>query len=223
MSCHTGTEPPVNDNSGPLIPLAIGNYWIYQSYTLNADGSVLFVEKDLAGYKITDTLSVSLNGDKKKTFQYAMCDSSRNLKTSDTRLIYSGKDGLYYAGITDSGIVKMSFVDLMFKYPVNKSDETLAHTFYYDPYGNPENVPDSIVTTYTCVSTDSLFNTPVGNFKCVVYKLKLMLDDVFYLGDVYYFIKPGLGLVGIVYILYSYITNKHYYATKSILVHYKLN
>ena len=36
---------------------------------------------------------------------------------------------------------------------------------------------------------------------------KLMLDDVFYLGDIYYFLKPGVGLVGIIEMIYSYITN----------------
>ena len=117
----------------------------------------------------------------------------------------------------------MLFNDLMFKYPDNKGDETLAHTFYFDIYGNIDNIPDSIKTTYTCVSTDSLFSTPVGDFRCIVYKIKLMLDDVFYLGDVYYFLKPGVGLIGTIYITYSYITNEHYYFLKNVLVKYKLN
>jgi len=222
ISCHNSTEPPIDENNEPLIPLAVGNYWVYQQYTLNNDGSILYAEKLLSGFKISDTLSVTLNGEKQITFQCSRCDSSANWTSSEARLIYIGKDGIYYSGITDNDTLKLSFNDLMFKYPATKGEETLAHTFYYEIFGNPENIPDSIVTTYTCVSTDSLFSTPVGNFRCTVYKIKLMLDAVFYLGDVYYFFRPGVGLVGTIYMVYSYYTNENYYAIKNVLVNYKL-
>ncbi len=223
MSCNSGTEPPVDENSGPIIPLAVGNYWVYQEYSLNSDGSIDtdIVHDLLAGFIITDTLSVSLNGDKLKTFQCSMYGPPDYI-SSKTRLIYSGKDGIYYAGITIEDSVTMSFNDLVFKYPANKGDETLAHTFYHNIYGNSGNVPDYIVTTYTCVSTDSLFSTPVGDFRCVVYKLKLMLDDIFYLGDIYYFFKPTLGLVGMIEMPYSYISDEHFYFLKTVLVDYKV-
>ena len=220
MTCNLGTGP-ADENAGPIIPLAVGNYWVYQQYSLNNDGSVSFAVEDLRGYKITDILSVSLNGGNQKTFKYTRYAPGGD-PYSEAKLIYNGKEGIYYAGITDKDTIKMLFNDLMFKYPANKGDETTAHTFYYYIFGNLDNIPDSIVTTYTCVSTDSLFSTPVGDFRCIVYKLKLMLDNIFYLGDVYYFFKPGLGLVGIIYMTYSYISNEHYYFLKTVLVDYKV-
>ncbi len=220
VSCNLGTGP-ADENAGPIIPLAVGNYWVYQEYSLNNDGSISFVHDLLAGFKITDTLSINLNGVKQRTFKYSRYGPPDYI-SSEARLIYSGKGGLYYAGITIKDSVKMLFNDLMFKYPANKGDETLAHTFYHNIYGNSGHVPDSIVTTYTCVSTDSLFSTPVGDFRCIVYKLKLMLDDIFYLGDIYYFFKPTLGLVGMIDMPYSYITNEHFYSLKTVLIDYKV-
>jgi hypothetical protein len=222
-SCHNSTEPPIDENKGPLIPLAVGNYWVYQQYTLNNDGSILYAEKLLSGFKISDTLSVTLNGEKQITFQCSICDSSANWTSSEARLIYIGKDGIYYAGIADNDTLKLSFNDLMFKYPATKGEETLAHTFYVDIFGNFLNIPDSISNSYSCISMDSIFSTPIGNFSCIVYKLQLTLDNVFYLGDLYYFLKPGLGLVGTVFMAYSYYSNEHYYAIKNVLVDYKLN
>ena len=210
MSCHSGTEPPIDENKDPLIPLAVGNYWVYDAYYLKEDGSIDFPawpESNVFGFKVSDTLNVTLNGKKTKTFKLSLYDHPTNSTSSEAKLIYNGKDGIYYSGITDKDTVKMLFDDLLFVYPPTKGYETLAHTFYYTSTGNYLNILDSIKTTYTCVSTDSLFSTPVGNFRCIVYKLKLMLDDVFYLGDIYYFLKPGVGLVGIIEMTYSYITN----------------
>ena len=223
MSCHSGVEPPVDDNTGPLIPLAVGNYWVYQEYDLNSDGSIRSANQYIRGYKITDTLSVNLDGTKQKTFRCNRCDSSTSWTSFDGRLLYNGNDGTYYAGVTDRDSVSTLFNDLMFKYPTNKGHETAARTFYYNIFCNFDNVPDSVITTYTCVSTDSLFSTPFGDFKCVVYKLKLMLDDYFYLGDVYYFFKPGLGMVGTIFMTYSYYSNEHYYFLKDVLIDYNLN
>ena len=222
MSCHSGVGPTIDDNTSPLIPLAVGNYWVYQEYSLNKDGSIRSATEDLGGFKIIDTLSVSLNGQRLKAFQYSRYDSSTNWSSPEGKLIYYGNDGVHFAGTTEKDSINLLFNDLMFKYPTNKGEKTLAHTFYYFLFGNLENIPDSVITTYTCVSTDSLFSTPVGDFRCIVYKLRLMLDDYFYLGDAYYFFKPDLGLVGLIRVIYSYITDKHYYSTKDVLVNYRL-
>lgn len=223
LSCNSVTDPPISKKPEPLMPLAVGNFWVYQGYYLKDDGSIDYPEYFTFGYKISDKLSIAIKEKEITSFKCALYNPRTNYTSTKTKLIYNGIEGLYYAGIANKDTVKMLFNDLMFKIPPIKGEENLAHTFYYKPSGNYLNISDSVITNYTCVSTDSLFSTPVGDFNCVVYKLKLMLDDVFYLGDIYYFIKPGLGLVGIMDIGYSHITNKHFYFQKTVLVDYKLN
>lgn len=226
VSCNNSNEPVIPKEDVPLMPLKIGNHWTYLGYYLTEDGTVdypEYLENYAFGYKISDTLSINIEGKKYCTYKLAQYDPQTNYVSSDAKLIYNNALSLYYAGNFKANKVSLTFNDMVFKYPVKKNDSYKAHTFYYNTYGNYLRIPDTLTTDYVCVSIDSLFTTPIGEFKCVVYKTRLMLDDIFYLGDLYSFYKPGIGLIGTILMNYSYITQSHHYFLKEVLINYKLN
>lgn len=115
----------------------------------------------------------------------------------------------------------MTFNDLIFPYPVEKGESVSGHVFYYNNSGNTSNVHDEAITHYTCISVDSLFTTPVGNFRCIVYKMVWQDFEPFFRAEVYYFIKPGLGIVGMVEMAFHYNNNRYTYISKTLLTNYK--
>lgn len=219
-SCKNSTEPAEEaEPIGPLVPLAVDNYWIYNDYYLNNnDGTVYSKISDSTGYCVSDTSRIS-NGI--KVFKFAHYALSGNYIFPETRYIYNGPGGLYYAGTDSANQARLSFDDLLFKYPVNEGETYKAHIFYYNLSGNYFTIPDTEIVDYTCVSTNLTFLTPAGAFNCVVYKARINEGLGFYM-EVYYFYKPGLGLVGTVQILYR--PDKSYaFFIKTALTNYKLN
>ncbi len=74
----------------------------------------------------------------------------------------------------------MTFNDLIFSYPAEKGKIVSGHVFYYSTLGNYSNIPDEFITQYKCVTTDSLFTTPLGEFNCIVYKMAYADFDPLY-------------------------------------------
>ena len=230
VSCKDNSVEPIECE--PLIPLRVGNYWLYQNYLLDPDsGSITHPEyssKD--GFIINDSLSQSMLGSNFISYHISICgedlkpiDDTNYLLYGGSKLIYQNNNGFYYSGIVRKDTIVMQFNDLVFPYPATKGKSTNGHVFYYSTIGNGSNVPDEIITQYTCVSTDSLFTTPLGDFRCIVYKMAWQDFESLFRDDVYYFIKPGLGIVGIVQRVYFYKLNKYNYMREYILTDYKIN
>ncbi len=211
-----------------LIPLSIGNYWLYQGYYLNDDGSVNFPQDHKYGFIIDDTVLQIINEDRIVNYKFFNC--GEELKPyydkpgsfEGSKLVYQNRFGLYYSGTEKYDTIKMTFNDLIFPYPVEKGKSVNGHMFYYSTLGNNANVPDEIITQYTCVSTDSLFTTPLGDFRCIVFKIAYADFEPLYRDEVYYFIKPGIGIVGMVEMTYHYRSNKYNYFLKNVLTDYKI-
>jgi hypothetical protein len=213
----------------PLIPLGVGNYWLYQAYYLKSDdGSIKFPEANKFGFIIDDTLSQVING--KRILNYKLFNCGEELKPyydkpgsfEGSKLVYHDKSGIYYSGIEKYDTLKMSFNDLIFPYPAKKNESVSGHVFYYSTLGNALNVSDEVITQYTCVSTDSIYTTPLGDFRCVVYKMVYADFDPLFRDEVYYFIKPGLGIVGMVEMVYHYSLKTHSYFKRTVLTNYKI-
>lgn len=219
--------PPVEYK--PLIPLSVGNYWLYRGYTLNPDnGSVNFPDQHKFGFIIDDTVSQIINGS--RIVNYKLFNCGEELKPyydkpgsfEGSKLIYQSRNGVWYSGIEKYDTVKMSFNDLIFPNPAIKGESVSGHVFYYSTTGNYSNVPNEATTQYTCISTDSLFTTPLGDFRCIVYKMAWQDYKPLFRDEVYYFIKPGIGVVGMVLMVYHYSSNKYSYFMKHVLTDYKI-
>ncbi|MEW6509286.1 MAG: hypothetical protein AB1432_16260 [Bacteroidota bacterium] len=230
ISCKDNSVDPLPVKYDPLIPLSVGNYWLYQGYYLYDDGSVNFPQDYKYGFIVSEP-PLQLN-DRKDTQYYQVSYCGEDLKPIDdsnwllyggSKLVHQDNNGFYYAGIVRKDTVTMTFSDLIFPYPTKEGKSTSGHVFYYSTLGNYSNVPDDVITQYTCVSTDSLFSTPFGDFRCIVYKMAYQDFEPLFRDDVYYFIKPGLGIVGIVQMVYHYSSNKYSYLNKHVLTQYKIN
>lgn len=111
---------------------------------------------------------------------------------------------------------------MIFPHPVKKNRTVVGHVFYYSPLGNLSNVPDEDIAKYTCISTDSLFSTPTGDYKCIVYRMEYYDFETLFRDEVCYFIKPGLGIVGMIEKIYHYKKKDYWYVKKYVLTNYKL-
>ena len=227
------TEPPPlppETKYEPLIPISEGNYWLYMGYTLMSESyeggrpdnwKFGFIIRKLPPQPATklDSSNYVMNicGDK-----LTLVDDSKFNPVGGNHLVYNGNKGFYYTGKIKSDTLAISFKDLIFPYPAAKGTSVIGRVFYYSNIGNYNNVPDNAYTTYTCISTDSLFSTPAGEFRCIVYKAAFLDIPPLFRDDVYYFIKPGLGIVGMVTRVYRYSTKEYNYFNKILLTDYKI-
>lgn len=232
-SCKDNTtEPPVPPETKyePLIPISEGNYWLYREYTLmseNYEGG----DSNSSKYGfIISKLPIQLTT-KLDTSNYVMyrCrenltifDDSQYIQVGGNHLVYQNENGFYYTGKIRKDSLVQSFKDLIFPNQAVKGKKTSGRVFYYSTIGNYMNIPDNANTEYTCISTDSLLSTPAGDFSCVVYKAAFEDVPPLFRGDVYYFIKPGIGIVGMIQTIYYYSTKKYIYAYKTLLTDYKI-
>lgn len=224
--CHKNPVEPADYE--PLIPLSVGNYWLYREYELNSDGSGGTPSQWKFGFIIADTLSQIINGE--RTLNYKLFNCGEELKPyydkpssfEGSKLIYLNRNGLYYSGNEKYDTLKMSFNDLIFPYPAQKGELVGGHVFYYSTLGNYSNVPDDVITDYTCVSTDSSITTMLGDFRCIVFKMAYADFEPLYRDEVYYFVRPGLGIVGMIEMVYHYNLKKYSYLRKTLLTDYKI-
>lgn len=222
---------PVEPDHDMLIPLKAGNYWLYQGYYLNPDnGSIVdSIWGGKYGFIIHYPTAQIENIASPFNYQISIChedlkpiDDTNILLYGGSKLIYQNNSGFYYSGIVRKDTLTMYFNDLIFPYPVEKGTSVRGHVFFYSALGNGSNVPDEVITEYTCVSTDSLYTTPLGEFRCIVYQMIYIDYYPLSRAEVYYFIKPGLGIVGMVNMTYHYSTNKYRYFSKYVVTDYKI-
>ncbi|MEW6194429.1 MAG: hypothetical protein AB1521_04630 [Bacteroidota bacterium] len=231
IGCDNTIEPVPPVEYDTLIPLNIGNYWLYQGYYLNRDdGTIDFPEYNKFGFIIHSLPTYLNNSIVSENLQMSICgedltpiDDSNILLYGGSKLVYHNNKGVYYTGIIRKDSLVMVFNDLIFPYPVEKGESATGHVFYYSPLGNGSNVPDDVITEYTCISTDSLFATPIGDFRCIVFRMSYVDFEPLFRGEVYYFIRPNLGIVGTIEMVYHYGQNKYSYLKKYVLTEYKIN
>ncbi len=103
VGCDDTIEPVPPMEYDTLIPLAIGNYWLYQGYYLNSDdGSVKFPQDNKFGFIIDDTLSLIIDGHKTLNYKLFNCDESlqpyydKPGSFEGSKLIYQERKGFYY-------------------------------------------------------------------------------------------------------------------------------
>jgi len=234
ISCNDNSDNPVGSDPleyDTLISLNVGNYWLYLDYYLNDDGSVDSSVSPIGefGFIIHSPPTQSNYSSNYTNYQMSMCeedltpvDDSYYLTYGGSKMVYENENGFYYSGIVRADSVVMTFNDLIFPYPAEEGDSADGHVFYYSTAGNYLNVSDELITQYKCVSTDSSFTTPLGDFNCIVYKMAYYDIEPVVRSEVYYFIKPGLGIVGMVNMKYRYNRDEYTYFMKYVLTDYHI-
>lgn len=228
LQCNNTLNDPVKPvdpvDYDTLIPLKAENFWIYKKYSLNSDGTVY------SSYKFNSGFIVKNFKSNRDVYNFYRCDTTLRpiidtayLEYGGSKLVFQNSEGFHYSGIKRGDSIINTFDDLIFPYPATKGNIVSGRLFFYSSLGNSLNVPDERTTDYTCLSTDTLFVTPLGEFNCIAVKMVYYDFEPIFRDEVIYFIKPGLGIVGMVQMVYHYSKDQYSYAGKEILVNYQLN
>lgn len=194
FSCNN-TEPeevikPEFENNG-LLPLKVGNYWKYKVEFLKSDGSFFY---DGLPFEIRINRQTVKN---EMVPYYSRVYVDQNGKADTLEWLFRNKsDGLYLLG----GRAKRDSLftsTLYLKFPVTKGEFWFFQGIVYNNYIEKFELNSSF--KYTCVSTDSTFQTPIGTFSCIVFHHReKQAYDVLEEIDVYEFYTKQLGLIGII-------------------------
>jgi len=201
-SCSNPVEP-VNNNdtvkaevSNGILPLKVGYYWKYKNYNLREDSSIAGEGID-DEYKITKYSKITLGDTNYVVFHsiYGYLDSTGYIFDSDEWYLKNFHDGLYLMGgnyEADSIYAKL----IWYKYPVKKGESWQSPHLVYNLIQNKYLIEDTV--SYTCIDTSAIFNTPLGNFKCVVYYHRWVDNegDAMSIWDIYDYYSYNMGLVG---------------------------
>jgi hypothetical protein len=182
-SCSDSGTAVVGNKTVEILPLAIGNQWIYSVQPYDVNGS-FYSPWEGGRTVLADTM---IDGEKWFTWD-----------STDVRHFWiNHSDGfyLYPATWSDGSSIKKT-KQLYYKYPGTVGDAP--------PYLRTKYTDHSSYDTYEIVSTDSLFTTPAGDFHCYVYEFYSYSEDSATHTKTkeaskykyFYFYAPGVGLVG---------------------------
>lgn len=181
-----GDDDPEVDTS-VLLPLAVGNYWAYQTTWL--DGAIT----DSSTVEITRRMPVTYEGEALTAFAESV--RFNGLPPPEYEWLRgNGEGGLYMmGGIADTDTLVLRKLDR--KYPAREGETWSAVRLVYRLSSTREfGVQDTVVVSLE--STEEPIETPAGRFKCHVYKYSFRpANDVLEKWDVFEYYTPGVGLV----------------------------
>lgn len=213
-----GPEKPGVPSSDGLLPLKAGNEWTYRSYYLDGQTGEIKLEMPDSYQKllIPEYIKGSFKGNLYEGFSWdnQFVGSEQD---SIVKWVYINRpDGLYQVGglaKTDTSINNI----LHYKYPVNKGESWLVPRLFFEPYSFLKFFIDDSVK-YECTDTAAVFQTPIGDFKCYVYRHLVDLGDDIGSDEEYFeYFKPGFGMVGTIIKEYTASTGKSSYRYKIVL------
>ena len=182
------------DLESVLIPLSVGNSWSYEQL-FYMSGEVVEGLTDSGKVKIVGDTTIDYEG---QCYRVAIWNDFHPLdEPKDHRWFFgNGTDGMYLLGgvsSTDTIVVKI----LYRKYPAQEGDTWRVPRLSYYLLPKEFFFDDSI--TYTCVSTDEEFETPLGTFVCYVYHYRIKPEeDVLAYWEYYDYFAPDIGNVGVI-------------------------
>lgn len=202
-SCGNNPTMPVNNYepaSAGILPLKVGNFWTYKTYVLNKDGSI---KREYPPQAATGVFDYSSNWKNQNVSgfiwgSYFTDSTITRLPPSDVLdiswLYINKNDGLHIIGSSiDSIFAVVDF--LQYKYPIKADESWLRPHFGFDIDMQSYTVADT--QSVTCIDTAAIFDTPVGQFKCHVYRYIVPQgDDVSEWLEYNEYYKPGFGKVG---------------------------
>ena len=171
--------------TGDLMPLAVGNYWEYESIILSR-------HRDTLRQEVTAEVHVPI-GD---TIYTAYAMNFVPLPPDFPSYYWlrrNGEEGLYLmGGIADTDTLFMYEVE--YKLPIRVGEVFEAPQIAFSFSRHEFYISDAL--RITLVDDDREVVTPAGKFECYVYNFDLSAgDDVVERLDYYMFYSPGVGLV----------------------------
>ncbi|MFA5668209.1 MAG: hypothetical protein WC967_03125 [Balneolaceae bacterium] len=171
--------------SGELFPLAVGNYWIYETTYLD-------VLKDTIRYEVTGEVQVPV-GDT----SYTAYATNFVPFPSDLEPYYwlrrNGEQGIYtMGGISNADTLFMN--EVVYKLPSEIGETIQTPQLAFSQERLEFYISDTL--SITLIDDDREIVTPAGKFECYVYNFDLSMgDDVADRFDYYLFFSLGSGLV----------------------------
>ena len=166
-----------------LVPLEVGNYWLYNHYW--GDGSVMVdsVRKEVLGAE-----DVVIDGQSIRVYRYGIVPLE-----IDNRIFAANlDDGLYKMGSVETGDV--SWVkELAFPFPGQLGDVGSMDAYMlYEP--------EAVTVIVELIDLEEELITPAGRFNTIVYRYRFPPTDyeLYKGGDVYVYFTPDLGIVAII-------------------------
>ncbi|MFO7446113.1 MAG: hypothetical protein R6W90_07080 [Ignavibacteriaceae bacterium] len=209
-------DPPDEDTavSYGIVPLKKGFFWKYKEFRLNEEGNIRseLMEHE---YRVIKS-SVSGIGEMNDTvFHRVYVSTVHNIPSEFEWLFRNYHDGLYLmGGIMPSDTMEIKLLDL--KYPMAKGEIWEKYRLVYNLIEEKYLIFDTI--TYTCIDTNAVFETPLGNFNCIVYNYQMEQDeDVEERLNIFEYYSLNVGLVGRIYKGYFDHPDSSYFKSKWVL------
>lgn len=206
--CEENSNQVVVDQTGVLMPLAIGNTWIYKYTLLDSNNKV--------EYDGIDTLTV-LNDSIINGNTFFGCSNGRFYRNSSwgLEMYFEFYNAKHFNSTTN-----------YYKFPTNQNDNWILLSFDDDDIsvGNL----DSIRLKFTTLSISKEISTPKGKFNTIMYKHEivdinnnsLQPSDESLIEPIEQYISPNIGIIKSIYLI-----RPNDYKQKFIfeLIDYKLN
>ncbi len=173
--------------SRELIPLAVGNYWIYETTYLD-------VLKDTIRYEVTGEVQVPVGDTSYTAFAANFMPFPSDLEPYYW-LRRNGEQGIYtMGGISNADTLFMNEVEYKLPSEVGETIQTPQLAF------SQERLEFYISDTLsiTLIDDDREIVTPAGKFECYVYKFKVDFYEeevVFATWNYFMYYNSGIGLV----------------------------
>jgi len=171
--------------SGDLMPLAVGNYWVYETTYLD-------VLKDTIRYEVTQQVEVPI-GDTSYTAYAANFVPFPEGLAPHYWLRRNGELGIYtMGGISDTDTLFINEVEYKLPSEVGETIQTPQISFSYDRF--EFYISDTL--SITLIDDAREIITPAGTFECYVYRFTLSNgEDVIANWDYLIYYSLGVGLV----------------------------
>ncbi|MBO6622664.1 MAG: hypothetical protein JJ892_06515 [Balneola sp.] len=178
---NTDTKKP----SGELVPLAVGNYWKYESTYLD-------VIRDTIRYEVTAKVEVPIGDTSYTAYAANFVPFPPDLEPYYW-LRRNGEQGLYsMGGVSGADTLFINEVEYKLPSEVGETIETPQISYSFDRF--EFYISDTL--SITLIDDDREIFTPAGKFECFVYNFILSAgDDVEERFDYYLFYSLGIGLV----------------------------
>lgn len=204
VGCSKNDNPVSSDNthvnSGDILPLAVGNEWIYIDEYFSANGSP--ENTDTVKLGITGKTNITYQGKSVEVFYWNWYygDQPDELKM----LCRNEEDGCYSYGLQRGDNKLLLQKSLWLKYPVTVGDSWKM--FSYAITDSSMSIADTV--TYSCRSVNEKFNTLKGEMECYGYYSRTNDHEGHKYEQFTYFAK-NVGYVGFVYKIDDVVREKY--------------
>lgn len=190
--CKQNKMPIDTNTNDELIPLEIGNYWVYEASSFFPNDTLVNFWK----FGITGSTDILFQGEKIQVFYWVNIDYQTGIPAEIKYYYKNESDGLFIYGAT-CPTDTLVFKSLYLKYPVKIAEQWNHQTITILSSPNPLNECFAAGETLSieCIKTSHEFLTPVGRFNC--YEFHYQIPQTSNKEKFLYF-SPNIGFVGMI-------------------------